>query len=307
MIERNQEEYNYLNLLKAILERGSEKKDRTGVGTKSLFGTRLKFNLGNGKIPMLTSKRIFARGVVEELLFFIRGETDTKLLEAKGVNIWRGNTHKEFLARRGLTEYPEGLMGPMYGYNWRNFGGSYSTNHPFPNGGYGLKDGIYYSKDGIDQLKNCFELIKREPDSRRILVSAYDPQASSKSVLDPCHMFFQFYVDKDKLSCQYYQRSVDCFLGLPFNILSYSILTCLMAKATGLKPGELIFVGGDTHIYLNHLDQVKEQISREPYDFPTLNIKKELNSIEDMEKLSFEDFELIGYNHHPKLAGTMAV
>jgi len=303
----NKDEQGYLDLLSKIMNEGSIKQDRTGVGTKSIFGTQLRFSLEDNTLPLLTTKKMFTKAIIEELLFFIRGETDTKLLEAKGVKIWMGNTHKEFLARRGLTEYPEGLMGPMYGYNWRNFGGSYSVNHPFPNGGYGKKDGIYYNKDGIDQLNNCLTLLKRDPNSRRIIVSAYDPQASQYSVLDPCHMFFQFYVNGQDLSCQFYMRSVDCFLGQPFNISSYAILTHLMAKATGLKAKELIFMGGDTHIYLNHMNQVNEQLCREPYPFPKLNIKGDINSIEDMEKLSFEDFQIIGYQSHNAIKGTMAV
>lgn len=303
MIERNQEEYNYLNLLKAIVERGVEKKDRTGIGTKSLFGTRLKFNLEDGKVPMLTSKKMFSKGIIEELLFFIRGETDTKLLEAKGVNIWKGNTSREFLDKKGLTQYAEGNMGPMYGYQWRHFG-AVDVSDSCKRCDF---SDFAVKIDGIDQLQNAFNLIKTDPDSRRIMVTAYDPQASKVSVLDPCHMFFQFYVDNGKLSCQYYQRSVDCFLGLPFNLLSYSILTCLMAKATGLKPGELIFIGGDTHIYLNHLDQVHEQISREPYDFPKIHINKEISSIEDMEKLSHLDFIFEDYKSYPAIKAPMAI
>ena len=300
MLERNQEEYNYLNLLRAIVERGSEKKDRTGVGTKSLFGTRLKFNLEDGKVPMLTSKRMFSKGIIEELLFFIRGETDTKLLEAKGVNIWKGNTSREFLDKRGLKHYAEGSMGPMYGAQWRNFGGH---ERIYAGGDFNY----HYNDEGIDQLQNAFYLIKNDPDSRRILVTAYNPEISKISVLDPCHMFFQFYVDNGKLSCQYYQRSVDCFLGLPFNLLSYSILTCMMAKATGLKPGELIFIGGDTHVYLNHLDQVHEQILREPYDFPTMHINKEISSIEDIEKLSYLDFVFENYKSYPSIKAPIAI
>lgn len=296
VIERNQDEYNYLNLLKGIIERGTERSDRTGVGTKSLFATRLRFSLEGGKIPMLTTKRIFTRGVVEELLFFIRGETNTKLLEAKGVNIWKGNTSREFLDKRGLTHYKEGEMGPMYGAMWRKFGVPTT-----------FEDCSSPRHKPVDQLQNCFDLIKKDPDSRRIIISAYNPQASPYSVLEPCHFFTQFYVDNGKLSCQFQMRSVDTFLGCPFNLLSYGILTHLMAKATGLQARELIFVGGDTHIYNTHIEQVKEQLTRKPYDFPTLNIKKDISSIEDMENLSFEDFEFLDYKYHPAIKATMAV
>lgn len=277
-----EEEKGYLNLLQNILDNGVEKQDRTGIGTKSLFGTQLRFSLRNDTIPILTTKKVFIRGVIEELLFFIRGETNTKLLENKGVNIWKGNTSREFLDKRGLKNYPEGEMGPMYGYKWRNF-------------------------HGVDQLSNALSLIKNDPNSRRIMVSAYDPSASNLTVLEPCHCFFQFYIDDEGLSCQWMQRSTDCFLGLPFNIVSYAALTHMMAKAAGLKAKELIFSGGDTHIYNNHIEQVKEQLSRRPYDFPKLNIKKEILLIADMEKMSFEDFEIVGYKSHPSIKAEMAI
>jgi thymidylate synthase len=278
----NLEEKNYLNLLSNILQNGSDRGDRTGVGTKGIFGTQLRFSLENNKVPMLTTKKMFTKGIVEELLFFLRGDTDTKKLEAKGINIWKGNTTREFLDKRGLTHLPEGDMGPMYGAQWRNF-------------------------CGVDQLKNALNLIKNDPYSRRIIVSAYNPSVSDQCVLEPCHMFYQFYVNDNKLSCQFYQRSVDVFLGLPFNILSYAILTRLMAKAANLNCGELIFTGGDTHIYNTHMAQVIEQISREPYSFPQMTINKNLQTIEDMENLSFEDFKIEGYQSHPTIKASMAI
>lgn len=278
----NTEEQSYLDLLKHILEKGSVRKDRTGIGTIGIFGSQLRFSLENDVVPMLTTKKMFTKGIIEELLFFIRGETDTKKLEAKGVNIWKGNTSREFLDKKGLSNYAEGEMGPMYGYKWRNF-------------------------NGVDQLSNALELIKNNPESRRIVVTAYDPSASALSVLDPCHMFFQFYVDNGKLSCQWYQRSCDYMLGIPFNILSYAVLTCIMAKASGLKPGELIFSGGDIHIYQNHLIGVKEQLKREPYPFPTMKINKMISTVEDMEKLELSDFEFSGYQSHPSIKVAMAV
>lgn len=269
-------------MTRSILKTGEDRQDRTGTGTKSIFGSRLKFSLSNNTLPLLTTKKMFLKGIVEELLFFIRGETDTKILEAKGVNIWKGNTTREFLDSRGLCDYPEGEMGPMYGSKWRNF-------------------------HGIDQLANALHLIKTEPSSRRIIVSAYDPSASDKCVLDPCHLFFQFSVNNEYLSCQFYMRSCDVGLGLPFNVASYALLTHLMAKASGLKAKEIIFVGGDTHIYSNHIEPIKEQLQRTPFIFPKINIKKDLKSIKEIEQLQFEDFELIDYQHHSTIKMSMAV
>ena len=277
----------YLDLMQKILDDGIETSDRTGVGTKSLFGETVKYSLENNTIPLLTTKKMFLKGIIEELLFFIRGETNTKLLEEKGVNIWKGNTSREFLDKIGLHHYPEGEMGPNYGYQWRSFG---SKENP-----------------GKDQLKECIELIKNDPSSRRMIVTAYNPNVTDQCVLYPCHMFFQFYVKNNELSCLFYQRSCDYFLGKPFNITSYAILTHLLAKITGLKAKELIFTSGDTHIYLNHLDQAKEQLSREPFDFPQIKINKDIKSLEDIEQLTYEDFELVNYKCHPVIKAPMAV
>lgn len=279
----NKEEQDYLHLMAQIINDGEEREDRTGIGTKSIFGTSLRFSLVNNTLPLLTTKKMYLKGIIEELLFFIRGETDTKKLEEKGVKIWSGNTSREFLDSRGLHLYPEGEMGPMYGYKWRNF-------------------------NGVDQLKNAIELIKNSPNSRRIMITAYDPSASNLCVLDPCHMFFQFYVSKNKeLSCQFYMRSIDYFLGCPFNIASYSILTHIIAKATGLKPKELIFTGGDTHAYHNTFNQCAEQLTRHPYPFPKINIKKDIQTLEDIERLQFEDFELLEYQSHPAIKAVMSI
>lgn len=288
------EEERYLDLLREIANFGVEKEDRTGVGTIGIFGTQLRFSLENNVVPMLTTKKMFAKGVVEELLFFIRGETDTKKLEEKGVNIWKGNTTREFLDKIGLKHFPEGYMGKMYGEQWRSWGKE--------NGNYNSS-----SYKGIDQLQNAFNLIKNDPNSRRIVVSAWNVSDLDEMCLNPCHPLYQFYVANGKLSCQFYMRSVDSFLGFPFNLLSYAILTHIMAKATGLEPKEIIFSGGDVHIYKTHLEQVKEQISREPYPFPTMKINKEINSVEDMEKLKFKDFEFSGYQSHPAIKAEMAI
>lgn len=278
----NQEEQSYLDLLKNIIDNGNTRGDRTGVGTRSIFGSTLRFSLKNNTIPLLTTKKVFIKGVIEELLFFIRGETDTKKLEANGVNIWKGNTSREFLDNRGLAHYNEGEMGPMYGNVWRSF-------------------------NGVDQLSNALDLIKNDPNSRRIMVSAYNPANSSLCVLEPCHLFFQFYVNNGKLSCQWMQRAVDCGLGLPFNIASYATLTHLMAKAANIEADELIFVGGDTHVYENHIEPLKEQLKREPSDFPTLKINKEISSIKDMENLNYNDFIIENYNPQSTIKMKMSI
>lgn len=283
----NAEEKAYLDLLQYILDNGNKKEDRTGIGTLSIFGGQLRFSLEDNKIPILTTKKIFIRGCIEELLFFIRGETNSKKLEDKGINIWKGNTSKEFLKKRGL-DYEEGEMGPMYGNQWRSF-----SHDP--------------QIKGIDQLKNVIQTIRTDPNSRRLLITAYNPLVLHLGVLEPCHTFYQFYVNDNKLSCQFYMRSSDCFLGLPFNILSYAILTHIVAKTVGMTAKEIIFVGGDIHCYLNHLDQAKEQVSRTPYNFPTLNIEKSLSCIEDIEELSFQDFQILNYESHPAIKAPMAI
>lgn len=309
----NHDEQSYLGLLKHILENGDEKLDRTNTGTKSVFGTQLRFSLEDDTVPMLTTKKMFSKGIIEELLFFIRGETDTKLLEAKGVNIWKGNTSREFLNSRGLNHLPEGSLGKGYGFQWRNFGGS----KPGPDGHFGsCLSGLSSSAfpcdcderpKGIDQLEQVFNTLKTNPDDRRMIITAWNPQQLDDMALPPCHMTVQFYVSDGKLSAQWYQRSVDSFLGLPFNILSYSIFTRIMAQAVGMKAKEVIFTGGDTHIYNNHIDQVKEQISREPFNFPKMKINKELKTIADMEALEYKDFEFTNYNSHPAIKAVMAV
>lgn len=290
----NKEEQKYLDMLKDIIENGSERKDRTGVGTHGLFGTQLRFSLADGRIPMMTSKRTFARGVFEELIFFLRGQTDTKILESKGVNIWQGNTTREFLDKRGLEHYPEGEMGPMYGHQWRRAGHENRYGHS-------------HKSSGVDQIANVIKLLKEDPFSRRIVVNTWNAPDLDKMCLTPCHPLFQFYVDDGKLSCSFYMRSSDAFLGLPFNILSYAFLVHILAATVGLEPGELIFMGGDTHVYNNHLDQVRELLTREPYEFPTLKINKKLSSLEDIEELEFTDFEISNYKCHPAIKAPMAV
>jgi thymidylate synthase len=298
----NAEEQDYLNLLGKILCDGSTRTDRTGVGTKGVFGTQLRFSLENNKVPMLTTKKMFVKGVIEELLFFLRGETDTKKLEAKGVNIWKGNTTREFLDKRGLKGLPEGDMGKGYGFQWRNFGGTEV------NAGANSEDiDCYIDVPGVDQLTQVINTLKTNPTDRRIIMSAWNPQQLPEMALPPCHMMVQFYVDNGKLSAQFYMRSIDTFLGLPFNILSYAILTRIVAQTVGMEAKELIFVGGDTHIYLNHIKQVAEQIAREPYPFPTMTINKKLETVADIEALELSDFQFEGYQSHPAIKAEMAV
>lgn len=299
----NVEEHSYLDLLKEILHRGSKRTDRTGVGTIGIFGSKLKFSLENGKIPMLTTKKMFAKGAVEELLFFLRGETDTTKLEAKGVNIWKGNTTREFLDSRGLEDTPTGDMGLGYGFQWRNFGGKigsnkYDAERPEPSNRY---------YDGVDQLSSVIHTLKTNPTDRRIIISAWNPKQLPEMALPPCHMMVQFYVDDGQLSSQFYMRSIDSFLGLPFNLLSYGILTHIVAKTVGMKAKELIFVGGDTHIYQNHTNQAAEQSLRDPFQFPTLSIGKVLKTVSDIEQLQWADFKIEGYQSHPAIKAEMAV
>lgn len=290
----NKEESKYLSLLKNILEEGEKRDDRTGTGVISTFGERLKFNLQDGKIPVLTTKRVYWKGVVEELLFFIKGITDNKYLQDRNVHIWDGNTSREYLDKNNMSHLDEGTLGPMYGYNWRHFGADYIDSH------------TDYTGKGVDQLKNAIELIKTNPTSRRIVISAWDPTVLDKACLYPCHILFQFYVniERGELSCQMYQRSVDCFLGLPFNITSYALLTHIIADICGLKPGYLTMVLGDTHIYSNHIEQCQKQLTRVPRSFPKLNIKNHHKTPEEYE---FDDFELVGYEPYAGIKAPMAV
>lgn len=302
--EAQHEEYKYLHLLEKILSEGIVKGDRTGTGTKSIFGTQLKFDLSKS-FPIMTTKKVFFKGIVEELLWFIRGETDSKKLEAKGVNIWKGNTSKEFLAKRGL-DYPEGLAGPVYGFQWRSWNAVYYLNHPSSLEIRNSPKELMLSK-GIDQLKIVVDTIKNNPNDRRMIISAWNVSELDKCALPSCHILQQYYVENGKLHCHFYMRSIDSFLGLNFNLTSYALLTYMLAKITNLTPGTLTFSGGDTHIYLNHIDQVKEQCSRTPFPFPQLNIKKDIKTLEDIEALTFEDLELTNYQSHATIKAPMAV
>jgi thymidylate synthase len=275
----------YLNLLSKVLISGIEKKGRNGI-TKSVFNpSNLVFTELYKRFPLITTKKMFIRGIIEELLFFIRGDTDSSKLEEKGVKIWKGNTSREFLDSIGKHEYKEGEMGPMYGYQWRNFNGS-----------------------GLDQLNDIINKIKSDPESRRLLMTTYNPLQANEGVLYPCHsIIMQFYIRDNMLDLFVYNRSSDLFLGLPFNITMSSLLLIIISKATNKIPGTLTIGLGDSHIYESHYDSVKKQLFRIPYDFPTMNINKEINSIEDIEKLSYEDFILSNYNSYSSIKAEMVV
>ena len=281
----NLDEIQYIDILRELVN-GDERADRTGTGTLSTFGKTLEFDMRAGVLPMLTTKKVFFKGVLEELLWFIKGDTNSKRLEEKGVRIWEGNTSRYFLDQNGFEEYPEGQIGPLYGFNWRFWGAEYKgMDHD-------------YRGEGIDQLKNAINLINEDPTSRRILVSAWNVSVLKEGVLPPCHVLFQFYVNqKDMtLSCQTYQRSVDWMLGCPFNITSYALLTHMVAHITGLMPGKLRMCFGDTHLYKNHLEGAQKQLDRNPRVFPKLSFKRKVESIDHF---VVDDFEVIGYEPYP--------
>lgn len=287
----------YLELLKDIIENGERREDRTGTGTLSVFGRQLRFDISKS-VPIVTTKSFAWRTCIKELLWFMRGSTDATELSAEGVKIWDGNTTRNALDRRGLTHYEVGDIGPGYGFQWRHFGASYK--------GCKSKD---HGEGGVDQLQNVIDQLKNDPQSRRIFMSAWNPCKLDEMALPPCHISCQFYVTNSReLCCHMYQRSADGFLGLPFNIFSYTALTYILAKMTGLKPKELIISIGDAHIYLDHVDQVNEQLSRPPYDSPTLTVSDRVSTITNVEEVNVvDDFCLSGYKFHPPIKATMSV
>jgi len=282
------EEMQYLELVKKVIEEGNEKKDRTGTGTNSLFGSMMRFDLTES-FPLLTTKSVYWKGVVEELLWFLRGHTNAKQLEEQGVKIWNANGSREYLDRVGLTQREEGDLGPIYGFQWRHFGAPYKTMHDT------------YKNQGVDQLADLLYKIKNTHDDRRMIMIAWNPAALKEMALPPCHLLSQFYVADNKLNCMMYQRSADLGLGVPFNIASYSLLTHILANATGKKAGEFVHILGDTHVYKNHIDPLKVQLQRYPNPFPILNVKKKLSDLKSIEELAFNDFELKEYTPHPKI------
>jgi len=278
-------EIQYLKLMRDIYQNGEKRKTRNG-NCISLFSKELKFDLIDG-FPLLTTKKMFWRGIVEELLFFIRGDTNTKKLEEKGIKIWKGNTSKEFLSNMKL-DYEEGEMGPMYGYQWRHFNKPYKA-----------------SEGGIDQLQNLIKEIRENPSSRRLLLTDFNPAQAHEGVLYPCHsLILQFYVENNFLSVKMYQRSADVFLGLPFNIASTSLLLHIIAMITNLQPKDVTITLGDCHLYEEHLLQVETQLNRNFYDQPKLSIPK-FNDISDVEKSTYENYILTDYNFHPGIKAQM--
>jgi thymidylate synthase len=261
----------YLDLMKHVLEHGTRKNDRTGTGTLSIFGAQLRFDLNAG-FPLLTTKKVHLKSIIHELLWFLKGETNTRYLKDHGVTIWDEWADQD------------GNLGPVYGYQWRSW--------PAPDGSH------------IDQLSQVLEQIGKNPDSRRLIVSAWNVADLPKMALLPCHAFFQFYVAGGRLSCQLYQRSADLFLGVPFNIASYALLTMMVAQVTGLRTGDLVHTFGDTHLYLNHLDQAREQLSRSPRRLPTMRLNPAVRNLFDFK---YEDFALENYDPHPAIKAPIAV
>merc|ERR1719500_844635 len=276
----------YLNLIRKIIESGNKRGDRTGTGTLSLFGAQMRFSLRNGTFPLLTTKKVFYRGIAEELFWFIRGSTSAKELQDKNVRIWDGNSSREFLDSIGLQHREEGDLGPVYGFQWRHFGAEYTNMH------------ADYSGQGVDQLAEVINRIKTKPTDRRIIMCAWNPADLDKMALPPCHCLVQFYVADGELSCQLYQRSADMGLGVPFNIASYALLTVMIAHVTGLRPGDFVHTLGDAHVYSNHVEALRQQLERKPKEFPKLVIKREVEKIEDF---NIDDFEVVGYQSHPKI------
>ena len=281
---------NYSNLVKHVLNNGVFREDRTNVGTLSCFGTSHRYDLSQS-FPLITSKRVFWKGVVEELLWMINGSTNSNILSDKNIHIWDGNSTRQFLDSLNL-DYPVGHLGPVYGHQWRHFNAPYFD---------GNSD---YSNEGIDQLSNVISLIKHNPTSRRIILSAWNPAQNHLMALPACHTLSQFFVHDGTLSCQLYQRSGDIGLGVPFNIASYSLLTCILAKITNLKPKEFIHIIGDAHIYCTHIDALKLQLENETFPSPTLNIKTSHSNINNY---SFDDFELLNYKCSKPVKMAMAV
>ncbi|XP_036173116.1 thymidylate synthase-like [Myotis myotis] len=280
----------YLGQIQHILPSGFLKDDRTGTGTLSVFGMQARYSLRD-EFPLLTTRRVFWKGVLEELLWFIKGSTNAKELSSKGVRIWDTTGSRDFLDSLGFSSR-KGDLGPVYGSQWRHFGADYKDMDSD------------YSDQGVDQLQKVTDTIKTNPDDRRIILCAWNPKDLPSMALPPCHALCQFYVVNGELSCQLYQRSADMGLGVPFNITSYALLTYMIAHITGLKPGDFMHTLGDAHIYLNHVEPLKMQLQREPRPFPKLKILRKVETIDDFKT---EDFQIEGYNPHPTIKMEMVV
>jgi thymidylate synthase len=284
-------EQEYLNLVKKIIEQGYDRQDRTNVGTKSLFGTQLRCHLKDG-FPLLTTKKMAWKSIVAELLWFISGRTDAKILQQQGVSIWNGNSSRDYLDKLGFKHREEGDLGPVYGFQWRHFGAKYTN----------CKDDYY--GQGVDQLAELIHKIKTSPHDRRLLMCAWNPVDLPIMALPPCHLLCQFYVQNNELSCQMYQRSADMGLGVPFNIASYALLTHLIAHVCDLQVGELIMTFGDCHVYNNHIEALQQQIMRKPGTLPRLKINE---YCKDIDEISINDIELQNYVHQGVVKMDMAV
>lgn len=277
----------YLDLLRTALEQGRDREDRTGVGTRGIFGHQMRFDLRQG-FPLLTTKKLHLRSIIVELLWFLRGDTRVEYLHEHKVTIWDEWATPEQCAKLGR---PAGDLGPVYGHQWRNFG---ATRNP---------DGSY-QHDGLDQIKKLLDQIKSNPSSRRLIVTGWNPREAELVELPPCHTLFQFYVQDGELSCQLYQRSADIFLGVPFNIASYALLTLMIAQVCGLTPGDFVHTFGDAHLYRNHFEQAKLQLSRAPLPLPKMKLNPEAR---DLFGFKYEDFTLEGYDPHPHIKAPVAV
>ena len=284
---QSKNEQAYLDLLRLVLTEGTEKGDRTGTGTLSHFGAQLRFNLADG-FPLLTTKKVHFKSIIYELFWFLSGSTHVDYLQANGVRIWNEWSTAEQTAR---FNRPAGDLGPVYGHQWRNYGASQR------------EDGSY-NNDGVDQITQVIEQIKTNPNSRRLIVSGWNPGEADQVALPPCHTLFQFFVADNKLSCQLYQRSADLFLGVPFNIASYALLTHMVAQVCGLEVGEFIWTGGDCHIYQNHREQVELQLTRSLYTLPTLTLNPD---VKDIFAFKYEDISVDGYESHPAIKAKVAV
>ncbi len=277
----------YLDLLQYVLNHGTEKGDRTGTGTLSHFGAQLRFDLADG-FPLLTTKKVHFKSIVYELLWFLSGSTHVDYLQEHGVRIWNEWATGEQTAK---FKRPAGDLGPVYGHQWRNYGASQQDNGE-------------YNNDGVDQISEVVEQIKTNPNSRRLIVSGWNPKEANQVALPPCHTLFQFFVADNKLSCQLYQRSADLFLGVPFNIASYALLTHMIAQVCKLEVGEFIWTGGDCHLYQNHREQAELQLSRSLYELPTLTLNSD---VDDIFAFTYEDVSITGYESHPAIKAKVAV